>query len=133
MTYGERIKKLRTERGWSQQTLADAAGISKAFLCELEYNKRSMGSETLLGLATALEVRMHWLMTGDEEDLTPMADKRELPDELIEYASEKDLRMREMFLLLRVAEVLCGNRIKRRNYIESLQWERFHNAIKEWI
>jgi len=36
LTFGEKIKQLRTAKGESLQSVADAAGISKAHIWELE-------------------------------------------------------------------------------------------------
>ena len=40
MSVGERIKARRSELGWTQELLAQKAGISKSFLSELENGKR---------------------------------------------------------------------------------------------
>ena len=52
---GERIKKRRNELGWTQDVLAQKAGISKSFLSDLENGKRNVGADTLYDIARALE------------------------------------------------------------------------------
>ena len=36
---GERIRALRDERGWSLEALAEASGVSRSMLSEIERNK----------------------------------------------------------------------------------------------
>ena len=50
---GERIRKRRTELGWTQDVLAQKAGISKSFLSDLENGKRNVGADTLYDIARA--------------------------------------------------------------------------------
>ena len=62
---GERIKTRRLELEWTQDQLAQKAGISKSFLSDLENGKRSVGAENLLDIARALGVSIDYLMTGE--------------------------------------------------------------------
>lgn len=50
------IKVWREYRGLTQQALAARAGISKAYLCQLETGKREGAIKTLHAIATALGV-----------------------------------------------------------------------------
>ena len=50
----EELKRLRTERGWSQQKLADASGVNKATINQVEQGKRSPSIQTLESLARAM-------------------------------------------------------------------------------
>src|SRR5438105_14628042 len=73
---GERIKKRRAELGWTQDQLAQKAGISKSFLSDLENRKRSVGANNLLDIARALGVSLDSLMTGtasqDQKSAVPI-------------------------------------------------------------
>jgi transcriptional regulator with XRE-family HTH domain len=55
---GERIRQLRTARKWSQQMLADHAGIGQDHLSELERGKKEIGMRVLERIAVALNVRL---------------------------------------------------------------------------
>lgn len=55
---GARIKELRTEKGMSMQQLADAAGITKANVCNIEAGKYSVGIDVLYRITTALGVEI---------------------------------------------------------------------------
>ena len=54
---GRRIRVLRTERGWTQQVLADHAEISREHLAELEAGNKEAGIRTVERLANALNVK----------------------------------------------------------------------------
>ena len=52
------LKRLRNERGWSQQRLADESSVNKATINQVEQGKRSPTIETLEKLADALDVEV---------------------------------------------------------------------------
>lgn len=57
------LRVWRDHRGLSQQALADLAGVSKSYVCQLEAGTRSGAIGTLRALAGALRV--------DVDDLSP--------------------------------------------------------------
>lgn len=61
---GTRIRELRTGKGWTQQILADHAGIERAHLARLEEGKREAGLMMLEKIATALDVSLSELLKG---------------------------------------------------------------------
>lgn len=70
---GERIKTLREAEGWSQGELARRAGITQAYVSQLETGKRtgeSIGVEVLQKLATAFGLTLDGLVHHQLEDLT---------------------------------------------------------------
>ncbi len=63
MEIGDNIKKYRVIRGLSLPDLAERAGVSKAFLWEIESgNSKRPGAEVLFKVAEALEVTIAHLM-----------------------------------------------------------------------
>jgi len=56
VTVGRRIRVLRTERGWTQQVLADHAELTREHLSELESGKKEIGLRALDRIAQSLEV-----------------------------------------------------------------------------
>lgn len=59
MTIGEKIVKLREEKGWSQYRLAKESGVGQAALSHIENGKRhSPTHETLQKLCRALKISM---------------------------------------------------------------------------
>jgi len=58
---GEKVRGLRTKKGWSQRMLADHAGIEQAHLARLELGQIEPGVLVLEKIADALEVRVREL------------------------------------------------------------------------
>lgn len=57
------VKLWREHLGWTQQELADRAGISKPYLSQIETGKRQGTVETLSAIARALDVPLE-VVTG---------------------------------------------------------------------
>lgn len=55
---GRRIRMLRSEKGWTQQQLADMAGIGRVHVSELENGKREAGLRMLERLASTFDVKI---------------------------------------------------------------------------
>ncbi|MEE8295143.1 MAG: helix-turn-helix transcriptional regulator [Sphingomonadales bacterium] len=67
------LKKLRTEKGWSQEQLAEISGVSARTIQRLEKGEKP-GMETLKALAAGFEVSVSELKkaTMDERELKEM-------------------------------------------------------------
>jgi len=61
------IKVWREYRGFTQQQLADAAGISKPYLSQIETGKRTGATEVLSAIAKALDVSLDEIVGGEKE------------------------------------------------------------------
>lgn len=59
---GTRIAQRRVELRLSQKELANQAGISVTYLCELERNKRFPSARICVDIANALHVPMDYLL-----------------------------------------------------------------------
>ena len=55
---GQSIRSLRTQRDMTQQELADAAGITRANVCNIESGKYSVGLDVLNKIANAIGVKV---------------------------------------------------------------------------
>ncbi len=64
ISVGARIMLLRTERGFSRETMAELTGISAKFLYEIENDRKGFSSHTLQRMAEVLEVSLDYIMTG---------------------------------------------------------------------
>lgn len=64
-TFGTRLRDLRQRADWSQAEMIADVGISKAYLSDLENDKRCPGAEVLHKLAQKLGVSMDHLWTGE--------------------------------------------------------------------
>lgn len=71
MTFGERVKHERMRRRYSQNKLAELAGISQPFLSMIEADKTPIpGGEIVKRLARVLWVSTDHLLGMDEDDET---------------------------------------------------------------
>jgi transcriptional regulator with XRE-family HTH domain len=61
---GEHIRKLRLQKGLSQEALAEGADIHRNFLSEIERGKKGMSLETLFRLSRALDVTPQSIITA---------------------------------------------------------------------
>ena len=59
---GHRVHELRSARGWTQQQLADEAGLDRTYISGLERGKQNPSIGALLRLATALEAPLDRLV-----------------------------------------------------------------------
>jgi methanogenic corrinoid protein MtbC1/DNA-binding XRE family transcriptional regulator len=53
---GHNVQELRTDRGWSQQKLAEAAALDRTYISTVERGRQNPSLAALLSLAQALEV-----------------------------------------------------------------------------
>lgn len=53
---GENIRKVRKERGYSQEEFADIAGFSRSYYTEIETGKRNVSILNLIKIIKALEI-----------------------------------------------------------------------------
>ena len=60
-----RIRYLRTKRGWSQERLAEEAGIHRVYLAGIELAQRNPSLKNLENLARALGVSLPKLFEAD--------------------------------------------------------------------
>ncbi|NJC96159.1 MAG: XRE family transcriptional regulator [Anaerolineales bacterium] len=64
---GNPIKIWREYRGLTQQQLADAVGISKPYLSQIETGKRKGTTEILFAIAKVLDVSLDEIVGGEKE------------------------------------------------------------------
>lgn len=98
MFSGERLKAIRKERGYTQQSLADALGIDRTTITGYEIDKGLPQPAILRALADRLQVSIDYLMCRtDNPDLPPASESDEVRllirtwDELSD-ADRKDVR-----------------------------------------
>jgi len=76
MSFGKKIKDLRTSAGMTLDQLAQATGSSKSYIWELENkNPPRPSAEKLSAIATALNVTVDYLLGADNQTLAAAEDK----------------------------------------------------------
>ncbi len=76
MKFGEKLKKLRTEKGLKQEEVATAVGISRRTYISYEQEGRYPRKRDVYAkLAETLECEVNYLMTEDEEFVTGVSEK----------------------------------------------------------
>jgi transcriptional regulator with XRE-family HTH domain len=129
---GERIKARRLELEWTQDQLAQKAGISKSFLSDLENGKRSVGAENLLDISRALGVSIDFLMTGEvsEKPVTQVP----IPATLARFAAEEGLSFRQTLMLLDMQKQIVAHRsARKKDGLEAVDWRKFYESVKEFM
>jgi transcriptional regulator with XRE-family HTH domain len=66
MQLGKKIRDLRLRRGMTVQQLAEATGLSKGFISQVENSRTSPSLATLQDLARALETSVAYLVVEEE-------------------------------------------------------------------
>lgn len=71
-TIGGRIKSARTNKGLTQQELADQLYIPMTTLSTYENNKAELKGQVVVELANALGVTTDYILTGSSNELLPI-------------------------------------------------------------
>lgn len=56
--FGEEIRHVRKAKGWSQQDLADHAGVSRPSVARVETGQQGISTDTLQKIAKALDLQI---------------------------------------------------------------------------
>ena len=132
MMIGDRIRNRRNELGWTQEKLAEQAGISTSFLSELETGKRSVGAANLMELSRALGVSLDFLMKGEASG-GPEAPV-EIPGALSAFAKDAGLSFAQTLVLLEMrSQIKAYRRDDGGNDLEAFDWRRFYEAVKPFM
>lgn len=64
LRFGERLRALREERGYSQEAFAYKAGLDRTYISGIERGKRNLAIRNIEKIAQALDVSMSDLVKG---------------------------------------------------------------------
>jgi transcriptional regulator with XRE-family HTH domain len=74
--FGRRLREVRTKRGMTQQALAEVAGMSEAYISNMEHGLKVPSLTTILRLAVALDCKvMDLISIFDKTDLSSVLPK----------------------------------------------------------
>ena len=123
---GERIREKRNALKLSSTRLAEAAGISRSYLHEIENNPNVMPSaEVLFNIAEVLETSVAVLL-GKRRNPTQRNEDMEIPASLAKYAKTANLSEEEV-------QRLAGIKYRNRQPKNEEDWAFIHEAIKRAI
>lgn len=66
--FGERVRKRRQQKGWTQEMLAKELGVSTSFVGHIERGSRKASLETLVQIVNVLDVSADYLLAGSLEN-----------------------------------------------------------------
>lgn len=104
----QRLKEEREKKGWSQQELAEKAGIRQSFIGALE-SKNQQSSGWLPEIAHALGVDAYWLKTGKGQRSSISSDQGldglspDIREQCVWLINNADAEIRTMFGLMVLA------------------------------
>ena len=117
---GQRLRRYREDRGWTQAVLAEQAAVSKPYLSELEGGAgRRPSGEILLKLADALGVTVADLLG---RHVVPTKDP-DIPPSLREFVELRGLPESDIWML-------AGIRFRGEAPRTPQRWEHIYNAIR---
>ena len=61
---GQRIRELRTAKGWRQIDLAEEAGINENYVSDIEIGKKEICLRTMQAIADAFDLTLAELLQG---------------------------------------------------------------------
>lgn len=129
-TTGDRIREIRDQHGWTQEKLAQEAGISKGFLSDVESNKRNISSEYVLRIANALGASLDYLLRGEPGTREVEREPVRIPPELSAAAQELKLSYSETLMLLDANRSVVARRSnKSTRSLSKDEWKQFRAAI----
>ena len=62
--FGQRLRRLRRKRGWTQVELADYLGLRRTYISEMERGKRNVSLMTLEVVARGFKLSVSQLLRG---------------------------------------------------------------------
>jgi transcriptional regulator with XRE-family HTH domain len=133
-TTGARVRYLREARGWTQERLAQEAGVSKSFISEVEHDRRNPSAEKLLEIANVLGASLDFIMKGEgrteEGPPTPVT----IPRELAEAAEDEHWPYRHVVAVLDAWQSLVARRsIEGRPQMTKKAWIDFYGKVRSHL
>ena len=82
--FGENIKALRTQKGLTQEQVAELLGVSKQAISRIEHGVSNVTEQMIKSICREFNVNETWLRTGEGEMFVDM----DTEDELMRWAGE---------------------------------------------
>lgn len=94
-TIGQRIRNYRTQKGLSQDKLAELAGVHPTYIGQLERGEKNATLESIERITTALQISLSALFEkiDDQSD-----ESRNIPLECYEFVASKSKKEQEQII-----------------------------------
>ncbi|HUV50560.1 MAG TPA: helix-turn-helix transcriptional regulator [Anaerolineae bacterium] len=93
--FGQNLKRVRKDKNYSQESLAEIAGIDLSHYGAVERGERAITIQKLFQITSALNIPMRYLFSGEPgRPSNEMEDKLEV---LIEFLRERDAEDLDLF------------------------------------
>ena len=64
--FGTNLRKLRTEKGFSQEKFAELCGLHRTYISDIECFQRNVSLENIQKIAVALQIPAYFLLMEEE-------------------------------------------------------------------
>ena len=85
--FGQRVRTLRQERGFSLRKFALTIGADKSYLVDIEYGRKSPTLDTIWRISSGLDVTMSYLLLGVETQHGACDGRRGAPSQAFQRLS----------------------------------------------
>lgn len=65
-TFGTNLRKLRTEKSFSQEKFAELCGLHRTYISDIECFQRNVSLENIQKIAEALQIPAYFLLMEEE-------------------------------------------------------------------
>ena len=118
--FGTRVRKRRCEEGLSQEKLAQAVGISRNYLSQIERGKATnLSWQVMNRLTAALGMKEE----QEGESKTSIDERMDLPPSLVAFAQKAELPTDDVLMLARL-------KYRGQQPTTPEKWELLYNVIK---
>ncbi len=76
----QRVRLMRTRRGWSQEVLAELSGLNRSYIGAVERAEHNIGLDNIERIAAALETGLPELLDGHPANAAPPPPPPRRPD-----------------------------------------------------
>jgi len=114
---GHRIRKRRREKNMTQEALGAKAGISKSFVSEVEGGQASASGLIYLRIASALDVSVEWILTGELPEMSVVRSTEiQIPESVADLAEEEGWSYGETLDVAAALQTVVARRSKGRRW-----------------
>lgn len=91
---GERLRAYRTQRGWSQEELAERANLHTTYIGQLERGEKNATIESISKVAAALNISLSKLF----ENISLAPSEKDIPSRCYDLIQKQPLRDQKLLL-----------------------------------